>query len=1086
MKARVMRLLSLAICILLTLPLTAWGERERNIYFKHLTSEQGLSGEFVRDVTQDSRGHIWFATQSGLNRWDGKSIVVYEHNAADQTSISHNFVHAIYSDPNGDLWVASNGGVDRYDYESDAFERDPFGNAHLLQNMRARNILQDARGDYWVGTVDSGLIRIDRNLQSYHYLADRKPGSLPHNNIISLVEGRDGRLWIGTDGGGIAYFDPHSNRFVTFKAEPAKQSSLLSNDIRTLYSDGKGFLWIGTNLGLSRMDISAGTFVSFQHQTDNDHTLSQGQVLSIVEDDNGTLWVGTEKGLSEYQPKFSEFVRYDESNQLLELRNWQVNDMFQDRSGVLWLATNGGVSSWNYISDAFTQYSTKTGHLNVDLVTSISEGASGALWIGTYGGGLTRLSIPTDTSTTFTADHKVTNAISDDRVMAVHVDRADRVWIGTRDGGLNLILPDDTFRHYKHDPSNPNSISGNAISAITSTSDGAIWIGAFGSGLNRLDTTSGEITRYVHDPEQQSSLSSNRVLSLLEDRTGRLWIGTEDGGLNLFDSDTNTFHRYSLYPTDNFDSRGTAWALTEDLAGTLWVGTMNQGLLSWSDADRTQGVVNFQRFGNQLGLPSSIQGIAIGTGGELWASSNRGLFELNLATNSVVQYNQSSGLRISDFLQGAYLRGRDGNLYFGSNQGLLAFSPHEIKRSSKHAEIHLTAHSREAILAKTASSDNKLVETKLNTSDPFITFDFAALDYVSPENNRYRYILRGFDSDWIDADRYAHAVYSNLPPGQYQFEVIAANNSGAWTPRPASIHVDVPPPLYLSNSAYALYGVCVLILAYLVLSHRRKARARDIAMRIHLEQQVQERTQELEEGYAELQKLNERLEEVSVTDSLTGLKNRRFVDGYLETEVAKMQRQRPNSTGPDSVMYFMMIDLDGFKAVNDQYGHNAGDELLVQVSNILRSLVRASDIVVRWGGDEFMVIGHSSTFAGVKVLAERIREALDLSEFTFQGGSTKDISSSIGIAPFPFAPSTMCQLSWEQVSRIADRGTYIAKENGRNAWVSLCGTEKFRVEDVFRVAAELDQLTREGKLLIDSAIERDLILEPQDIAIAAR
>ena len=178
------------------------------------------------------------------------------------------------------------------------------------------------------------------------------------------------------------------------------------------------------------------------------------------------------------------------------------------------------------------------------------------------------------------------------------------------------------------------------------------------------------------------------------------------------------------------------------------------------------------------------------------------------------------------------------------------------------------------------------------------------------------------------------------------------------------------------------------------------------------------------------------------------------------------------------------IDLDGFKGVNDRFGHNAGDEVLVQVSQVLTNIVRESDVVVRWGGDEFMIIGHSKTFSGVKLLAERVRETLDTYVFEFSGGVSRDISASIGIAPYPFAVPDV-EIDWEQVSRIADKGAYLAKENGRNGWVSIEGTQEFVAEDLQRISTDIVGLIDQGHIRVDSSYRADFRLSDSEVGVAA-
>ena len=170
------------------------------------------------------------------------------------------------------------------------------------------------------------------------------------------------------------------------------------------------------------------------------------------------------------------------------------------------------------------------------------------------------------------------------------------------------------------------------------------------------------------------------------------------------------------------------------------------------------------------------------------------------------------------------------------------------------------------------------------------------------------------------------------------------------------------------------------------------------------------------------------------------------------------------------LLFFMMIDLDGFKAINDTYGHHAGDEVLVQVKEVLLECCRASDVVVRWGGDEFMIIGHASSFEGVKVLAERIRESLSQRPFHIGNGNIGRLSGSIGLAPYPFCADDVDLVNWELVSGIADQAAYIAKQNGKNAWVSISGVENMTPEEVVATTHDLRGLAQQGRLEVASSL----------------
>ncbi|MBL3617492.1 MAG: GGDEF domain-containing protein [gamma proteobacterium endosymbiont of Lamellibrachia anaximandri] len=254
--------------------------------------------------------------------------------------------------------------------------------------------------------------------------------------------------------------------------------------------------------------------------------------------------------------------------------------------------------------------------------------------------------------------------------------------------------------------------------------------------------------------------------------------------------------------------------------------------------------------------------------------------------------------------------------------------------------------------------------------------------------------------------------------------------------------------------------------------------------REELEQQVRLRTQELAERNQTLEALTIQLEEASFTDQLTGLKNRRYLHQYIEPEIAALDRYTKDPGESESTsavdfapnLTFMMIDLDGFKPINDTYGHHAGDLALKQVRDILNSCCRKSDTIIRWGGDEFFIVGRHASRQGAEKYAERIRAELANHQYQVGGGHVTRLSGSIGLTMFPFVPRKSQQLSWEQVITIADEAAYLAKENGRNAWVALYGTRRASPEDVYeRFSTDLEGLVNQGMVDVTTSIERPLV-----------
>jgi diguanylate cyclase (GGDEF)-like protein len=167
----------------------------------------------------------------------------------------------------------------------------------------------------------------------------------------------------------------------------------------------------------------------------------------------------------------------------------------------------------------------------------------------------------------------------------------------------------------------------------------------------------------------------------------------------------------------------------------------------------------------------------------------------------------------------------------------------------------------------------------------------------------------------------------------------------------------------------------------------------------------------------------------------------------------------------------MMIDLDGLKGVNDTYGHAAGDRVLMEIREILERACRKSDTLVRWGGDEFLVVARYVEPDVVEALAERIRRAVEEHAFDLGHGRPIHLGCSIGFALYPFSAATPGHVTWEQVGTIADRALYAAKSSGRNAWVGILGTGRALREDVVHLINQRPAvLVREGVIEVRTSV----------------
>jgi diguanylate cyclase (GGDEF)-like protein len=178
---------------------------------------------------------------------------------------------------------------------------------------------------------------------------------------------------------------------------------------------------------------------------------------------------------------------------------------------------------------------------------------------------------------------------------------------------------------------------------------------------------------------------------------------------------------------------------------------------------------------------------------------------------------------------------------------------------------------------------------------------------------------------------------------------------------------------------------------------------------------INENIQELKEKSMQIQKINEKLEDMSMKDGLTNIYNRRRLDEILECECNRAK----NCCSEFSVI---LLDLDLFKYVNDTYGHNVGDKVLIETAEILKNNIRNTDIVGRWGGEEFLIVCHNTSMHQGIYVAEKLRKAIETHKFSVANKRT----SSFGVATYKEGDTIV-----DLVNR-ADKGLYKAKENGRN------------------------------------------------------
>ena len=1011
--------------------------------FEHITLEQGLSQSNVFAILQDSDGLMWFATENGLNRYDGYDFEVFHRERGNAKALVSDYVYDIAEDGAGDLWIASNGGgltkMDRGAKTFTTFRHDAADpNSISANTVRAVEIAAD--GTVWAGTRGAGLNRYNAKTNEFSHFRFSADEGGAADEIYALHLTGD-ILWIGTNDG-LIRFDTKSEQSKRFSHNADAQQSLSGDKVRAIYSDSAGRLWVGTYAsGLNLFNQETSSFTRLQHDTNSTTSLASDRVTAIFEDSANRLWVGTYAGLNLLDRATQTFSRFaHDAQDLSSLGDDAVTAVFEDRSGILWVGTrNQGLSRWNPRSWSYGLRDARALSTSGDRepnVTAFAEDAEGQLWVGTFGDGLHALDRDNDEQRYYRNDPSDLNSISDDRVMSLLLDSEGNLWAGTMTGGLNHIdLDTDRNTVYRHDAEDPHSISANGIMALLEDSQGQIWVGTFGGGISRFNPETRQFTRF--NASSEGSLTSNRVTSFAEDAAGFVWIGTDAGGLNIYDPKTERFQHLRHDPDDvNTLAGDTVYSIHVDADQVVWVGTQGAGLDRVVGDPSKPGSIRFENVSQADGLPNDvIYGIQQDQTGVLWLSTNYGLSQFDPATGQVRNLHRADGLQSEEFNFGAHYRSDSGELFFGGHKGFNAFRPDRVEVSDVAPLIALTGVYRNGDRVKADTTDG----IDFAHTDDNVSFEFAALDYANSARNQYRYKLEGFDKEWMDLGNRRRVTYTDLDNGSYLLRVQASNSYGVWNEAGLALPVRMSPAPWETWWAYLGYAFIALqVGGMLWLGHRRKLR-REEEYSNRLECEVRERTERLVESNSRLKELNQALQESSLSDPLTGLRNRRFVFEEISRDLDLARRNANTSASGAtraSEFVFMMIDLDNFKPINDTYGHAAGDQMLLEVRDVLLSTCRKSDFVVRWGGDEFVVIAKQAKPGEAEALAERIRKKIADHRFVLCDGQIVRTTCSIGFAGYPLFRGQVNEADLDQILGLADGLMYEAKRQ-RNAWAGM-------------------------------------------------
>ena len=845
--------------VLVWASVTAQATDTRPMILEHLSTLEGLPQGTVKATLQDSQGFVWIGTEDGLVRFDGHEVHRYAYSRTVKDSLPGNFVNAIAEDAKGDLWIAIKGaGLACWHRNTDKFTvyRHNPADAKSLSSDAIRSVLIDASGRIWVGTFDAGIDILNPTSGAIRHLRHdpARENSLIDDQIQTLVHDRSGGIWIGTHAG-LDRLQFDNANLDHYRDAVQHLNSLDGKQISEVVDDGSGSVWVGTfESGLYQIDRTGGVIATFRHEPARSASLGSNDVRAILEDHAGHLWIGTAEGLDLLNNSGDQFTHYrHDKADPTSLSDSFVMSLYQDGSGLVWIGTRaGGVNRWN--PHSWELGGDRPDWLNGKLVTSFADAANHRLWIGSMGGGLTQLDAATGEATDIDTIVHRENALGDRRVMSLHQDRHGTLWIGMMASGLKNLAADGSIVSIPVRPGDPRSLSAAGIMTIFEARNGQLWIGTHGGGANVLDPATGLIRQLPFGSKVPGAISSENVTSFAEDRLGNVWIGTDGGGLNLAHQDGTVFRVFSHDPNDPTSlSANSVFSLATDASGRIWIATDGGGLDHTVGSSASPAAIHFRNISHAEGLSSdTIYGVLADAAGRLWLSGNSGLMRYDPATNAIKTYHREQGLQGEEFNFGAYFRAHDGRLCFGGPGGFNIFAPLQLSESSSPPRLALT---RLEILGAPVVSATPywlMHRIVLDYHANIVSFDFAALDFISPNRNRLAYRMADLTDHWIDLGTQHRVTLTNLDAGDHVLEVRAANADAIWSTTPLRLAIYKNPAPWRSVWAYAAYGLILLSLIALGLRAQRQKLRRALETQQRLESEVALRTQELRDTNQQL------------------------------------------------------------------------------------------------------------------------------------------------------------------------------------------------------------------------------------------
>ncbi len=806
----------------------------------HYDEQEGLPHNIVYCSLKSKDGFLWFGTWHGLSRFDGchfENFITSFVIASDQPPRK---VESVVEDGEGNLWIKTlDWKLSVFYKRTERFEDVCDELKPYSRNIQIIKIQTDGHGKVLLLTKDKdlllastapdGSIKIDKLVNADRYV-NRLNYQLNSNvtQISNTSLGGSRVSYVGKD------FQIFSVKLR--KAMPGKSSETAlkywqkyfaekSAAVLTFYSAG-GFVW-KVNAGGTAL-----TCRNFKTGFSRDYPLSISKKITnsqfIATAHHGYFFL-SEAGEAVYiNPRTMESEniarRPEFSDEKQDSRFFSMN---MDRDGVLWLtSTDYGIYKITFPQTKFRLISLPL--LKDDGVRSIFQLRNGDIWVGTRGRNLYVLDSHGNVKRNY--DYTTYGIGS---VYYMMQGSGGVLWLSTKGDGLVKAVPDNSkpggydFRHFRHNDKVPGSISGNNVYMTYIDSHRHFWVGTLDGGLNLLTEKNGKTEFYhkYHGMRYPGYGLYMEVRNMVEDVHGKLWVGTIDGLMSLNTDFRNikslkleTYRMTEVNTMANSD----VYAMYRDHSRNIWICAFGGGLCKLTDFDNDINQPVLQPFGVKEGLQNDvIISVVEDNSGRLWLANSDGLSCYAPASGNVWNFDRSDGFPKVRMEEMSSLYNQNGEIWLGCKEGIIAFRPEQLRIVHRHYPVYIVGGEVNNQDIRSFMSEpilkNSIIYTdhiELKYSQSMFTLEYAALNFNNAKRVIYRYRLEGYDRDWHYVGSGRVASYTNVPPGKYTFSVETMDTSAPGYHSGCQMTVTILPPWWATWWAYLLYILVFLLVSY--------------------------------------------------------------------------------------------------------------------------------------------------------------------------------------------------------------------------------------------------------------------------------